>query len=132
LKIVSVKNLFSFAARVLPNSIVLALLVHVSVEMGVFEYILDDPFNNQVAINRSYLPREVLTIDQLAKTEGLKDFRLGSKLKSDPLIYQRTIEFLYPIKESETSSILFEFFDAPVDESCRLFANVQKLALYEC
>ena len=132
MKIFSVKNLFSFAVKVLPNFVILALLVQVSVKMGVFGYIFDDPFNNQVAIDRSYLPGEVLTINQLAKTKGLKDFRLGSKLKSDPLIYQRTIEFLYPIKESETSPILFEFLDASVDESCRLLANVQKVALYEC
>ena len=56
-----------------------------------------------------YLPKETTEIKKILVSKKIKSFNLSNEIKNSNYIYQRTIEFSYPIKFNSESEIFFEF-----------------------
>ena len=72
-----------------------------------FKYeIIKNPFNESSGISYA-LSAEVIEANSILKKQKVIDFNLSESLKKDTYLYQRTIEFNYPIRVSENSKNIF-------------------------
>ena len=125
------KNLWRIGDTLL-ISLIFGLILHLAWKLETFKFIHQGPFDEQVAIRMSKLPIEVLSMANLARVQKPENFRLSNKYKSDPFIYQRAIEFLYPLREHESSGFLFAPIDEKLEFKCQLIGQDLRVALYEC
>ena len=61
------------------------------------------------------LPRETLEIKKIITEKNIDTYNLSKKFKDNNLIYQRTVEYLYPIKIVNNQNIFFEFINESND-----------------
>ena len=72
-----------------------------------FKYeIIKNPFHESSGISYA-LSAEVIEANSILKKQKVIDFNLSEGLKKDTYLYQRTIEFNYPIRISESSKLIF-------------------------
>ena len=76
--------------------------------------------------------KEVIEISNIIKKKRLFDFNLSAALKNDTYIYQRAIEFNYPIRISENSKNIFFSKKEDIAENCTIVENGKYLKLAQC
>ena len=78
------------------------------------------------------LPKEVLSLYVLAQRAKLDQFDLEGTLLSHPLLNQRTVEFLYPVKLEPGARDLFVLEGEPISRDCKAVAKSGKVVHLEC
>jgi len=92
--------------------------------------ILKNPFKRDLHANLT-LPDIVIEANQILKSKNIISFNLSENIKKDMYLYQRIIEFNYPIKFSENS----KFFITPFEENkknCEKISEKKLVSLYKC
>ena len=97
-----------------------------------FKYeIIKNPFNKNAGIFYALYPAVIESNDILKKHKAT-DFNLSEGLKKDTYLYQRSIEFNYPIKINEASEFIFFYRDEDIPNSCRVLETGKYLKLTQC
>jgi len=91
-----------------------------------FQYeILKNPFTKNAGISFAVRP-EIIEINKIIKKYDVPDFKLSTIIKSDDYLYQRSVEYNYPIRIIESSKFIFFLKSETIKQNC----NVLELGNY--
>ena len=97
-----------------------------------FKYeIIKNPFNENAGIFYA-LSAEVIESNSILKKQKAIDFNLSEGLKKDIYLYQRTIEFNYPIRINESSKLIFFHNSEDIPNACKIIEIGKYLTLTQC
>ena len=97
-----------------------------------FKYeVIKNPFNKNSGIFYALDPAVIESNDILKKHKAI-DFNLSEGLKKDTYLYQRSIEFNYPIRINETSRLIFFLDDETISNTCEVIETGKYLKLTQC
>ena len=97
-----------------------------------FKYeIIKNPFNENAGISYA-LSAEVIEANSILKKHKVIDFNLSEGLKKDTYLYQRTIEFNYPIRMNESSKLIFFLNAEDIPNACKIIEIGKYLTLTQC
>ena len=97
-----------------------------------FKYeIIKNPFNENAGISYA-LSSEVIEANSILKKQKVTDFNLSEGLKKDTYLYQRIIEFNYPIRINESSKLIFFLNAEDIPNACKIIEIGKYLTLTEC
>ena len=97
-----------------------------------FEYeIIKNPFNENAGISYA-LSSEVIEANSILKKQKVTDFNLSEGLKKDTYLYQRIIEFNYPIRINESSKFVFFHNTEDIPNTCKVIETGKYLMLTQC
>ena len=97
-----------------------------------FKYeIIKNPFSENAGILYA-LPYEVIESNNILKKHKATDFNLSKGLKKDIYLYQRSIEFNYPIRINEASRLIFFLYDEKIPNTCKVIETGKYLKLTQC
>ena len=97
-----------------------------------FKYeIIKNPFNESSGISYALHPSVIESNDILKKHEAI-DFNLSEGLKKDTYLYQRIIEFNYPIRINESSKLIFFLNTEDIPNTCKVIETGKYLKLTQC
>ena len=78
------------------------------------------------------LPSEVIELRDILKKHQAVDFNLSKKLKQSTLLYQRSVEFSYPIRFNKSSKTTFFLISEDIPNNCKLIETKKYLQLTYC
>ena len=97
-----------------------------------FKYeIIKNPFNENSGIFYALSP-EVIELNDVLKKHKVSDFNLSEGFKKDTYLYQRSIEFNYPIRINKDSRFIFFLKDEDVHNDCMIIETGKYLKLAKC
>ena len=97
-----------------------------------FKYeIIKNPFNESSGISYALHPSVIESNDFLKKQKAI-NFNLSESLKKDTYLYQRTIEFNYPIRINESSKLVFFLNTEDIPNTCKIIETGKYLKLTQC
>ena len=97
-----------------------------------FKYeIIKNPFNESSGISYA-LSAEVIEANSILKKQKAINFNLSESLKKDTYLYQRTIEFNYPIRINESSKLVFFFNTEDIPNTCKVIETGKYLMFTQC
>ena len=97
-----------------------------------FKYeIIQNPFNENAGISYA-LSAEIIEANSILKKQKVIDFNLSEGLKKDTYLYQRVIEFNYPIRINESSKNIFFLNAEDIPNSCKIIEIGKYLTLTQC
>ena len=97
-----------------------------------FKYeIIKNPFNENAGISYA-LSAEVIEANSILKKQKVIDFNLSEDLKKDTYLYQRIIEFNYPIRINESSKLIFFLNAEDIPNACKIIKIGKYLTLTQC
>ena len=97
-----------------------------------FKYeIIKNPFNENAGIFYA-LSAEAIEANSILKKQKVIDFNLSEDLKKDTYLYQRIIEFNYPIRINESSKLIFFLNVADIPNACKIIEIGKYLTLTQC
>ena len=97
-----------------------------------FKYeIIKNPFNESSGISYA-LSAEVIEANSILKKQKAINFNLSESLKKDTYLYQRTIEFNYPIRIKESSKLVFFLNTEDTPNACKIIETGKYLKLIQC
>ena len=97
-----------------------------------FKYeIIKNPFNENAGISYA-LSSEVIEANSILKKQKVIDFNLSEDLKKDTYLYQRIIEFNYPIRINESSKLIFYLNAEDIPNTCKVIETGKYLKLTKC
>ena len=97
-----------------------------------FKYeIIKNPFNENAGISYA-LSAEVIEANSILKKQKVIDFNLSEGLKKDTYLYQRIIEFNYPIRINESSKLIFYLNAEDIPNICNVIETGKYLKLTQC
>ena len=97
-----------------------------------FKYeIIKNPFNESSGISYA-LSADVIEANSILKKQKAINFNLSESLKKDTYLYQRTIEFNYPIRINESSKLVFFLNTEDIPNTCKVIETGKYLKLTQC
>ena len=76
---------------------------------------------------------DVISAKKFFLKAGISNFQLSDFIiEKNQLIYQRMIEFAYPIKVKKSSSTFISHKSEKIKLNCKIIHNTQNLNIYEC
>ena len=97
-----------------------------------FKYeIIKNPFNENSGIIYALSPA-VIESNNILKKYKVIDFNLSEGIKKDTYLYQRSIEFNYPIRINETSQLIFFLNDEDIPNTCKVVEAGKYLKFTQC
>ena len=97
-----------------------------------FKYeIIKNPFNESSGISYA-LSAEVIEANSILKKQKAINFNLSENLKNNTYLYQRTIEFNYPIRINESSKLVFFLNTEDIPNTCKVIETGKYLMLTQC
>ena len=97
-----------------------------------FKYeIVKNPFNENAGISYA-LSAAVIESNSILKKQKVIDFNLSEAFKKDTYLYQRTIEFNYPIRINESSKLIFFLNTEDIPNACKIIETGKYLKLTQC
>ena len=97
-----------------------------------FKYeIIKNPFNESSGISYA-LSADVIESNSILKKQKAINFNLSESLKKDTYLYQRTIEFNYPIRINESSKLVFYLNTEDIPNTCKVIETGKYLKLTQC
>ena len=97
-----------------------------------FKYeIIKNPFNENAGISYA-LSAEVIEANSILKKQKVINFNLSEGLKKDTYLYQRIIEFNYPIRINESSKLIFFLNAEDIPNTCKVIETGKYLKLTQC
>ena len=97
-----------------------------------FQYeIVKNPFNKNAGISYA-LSAEVIEANSILKKQKAINFNLSEGFKKDTYLYQRTIEFNYPIRINESSKLIFFLNAEDIPNTCKVIETGKYFKLTKC
>ena len=97
-----------------------------------FQYeIIKNPFKENSGTVYS-LSSKVIELNSILKKQKGTNFNLSYELKKDNYLYQRSIEFNYPIRINENSKLIFFNLNEQVSNNCKIIESGKYLKLGLC
>ena len=97
-----------------------------------FKYeIIKNPFNESSGISYA-LSAEVIEANSILKKQKAINFNLSESIKKNTYLYQRTIEFNYPIRINESSKLIFFLNTEDIPNTCKVIETGKYLKLTQC
>ena len=97
-----------------------------------FKYeIIKNPFNESSGISYA-LSADVIESNSILKKQKAINFNLSESLKKNTYLYQRTIEFNYPIRINESSKLVFFLNTEDIPNTCKIIETGKYLKLTQC
>ena len=97
-----------------------------------FKYeIIKNPFSENSGILYA-LSYEVIESNNILKKHKAINFNLSEGLKKDTYLYQRSIEFNYPIRINENSRLIFFHVDEDIPNACTVIETGKYLKFTQC
>ena len=97
-----------------------------------FKYeIIQNPFNENAGISYA-LSAEVIEAKSILKKQKVIDFNLSEGFKKDTYLYQRVIEFNYPIRINEISEFVLFLNEEYVPGTCKVIETGKHVKLAKC
>ena len=97
-----------------------------------FQYeIIKNPFSKNSGVFYA-LSSEIIESNNILKKHKAVDFNLSEDLRKDIYLYQRTIEFNYPIRINKTSKYIFFINHEKIPEICKVIETGKYLKLAQC
>ena len=97
-----------------------------------FKYeIIKNPFSEKAGISYA-LSAAVIETNTILNKHKIVDFNLSEGFKKDIYLYQRTIEFNYPIRVNESSKLIFFLNTEEVPNACKIIETGKYLNLTQC
>ena len=97
-----------------------------------FKYeIIKNPFSKNSGVFYA-LSSEIIESNNILKKHKAVDFNLSEDLRKDIYLYQRSIEFNYPIRINETSRLIFFLDDETIPKTCKVIETGKYLKLTQC
>ncbi len=78
------------------------------------------------------LPLEIMDLSKLVKKNHLENYALKGRLKKRALFYQRSIEFLYPVRYQPESNDIFVLEKDKLELDCPIVARKGRVVHYHC
>ena len=97
-----------------------------------FKYeIIKNPFSENSGVFYALHPA-VIESNNFLKKHETSDFNLSEGLKKNNYLYQRSIEFNYPIRINETSQLIFFLNDEDTPNTCKIIKTGKYLKFTQC
>ena len=97
-----------------------------------FKYeIIKNPFSKNSGVFYA-LSSEIIESNNILKKHKAVDFNLSEDLRKDIYLYQRSIEFNYPIRINEASRLIFFLNDEDIPNVCKVIETGKYLKLTQC
>ena len=93
--------------------------------------VLKKPFSKGTGVIYAVSP-EIIEINKIIKKHNLKNFELSKNLKKDTYIYQRSIEYNYPIRINSNSKFIIFLNNESIIDACTLIEEKKYFKLAEC
>ena len=93
--------------------------------------VFKNPFNQKSGILYA-VPSEVVELNIILKKNNFNDFNLSESFKSNTYLYQRAIEFNYPIRINKSSDNIFYLIEEKNLNNCVLVETRNYLKLVKC
>ena len=107
-------------------------LVYIFYFRSGFKYeIIKNPFSENSGIIYAVSPA-VIESNNILKKYKVIDFNLSEGIKKDTYLYQRSIEFNYPIRINETSQLIFFLNDEDTPNTCKVIKTGKYLKFTQC
>jgi hypothetical protein len=81
---------------------------------------------------RESLPAEIISLNTLIAKDHIQTFNLAGTLNDDALLYQRAVEYNYPVRLDSNAKNTFVIKGTPVDTSCKLINHQDNVEHYVC
>lgn len=107
----------------------LVLLLFAQRYMGNFE---DIPLAFKPDRGASVLPAAIREMADITRARGLKTYTLSRSLSDDIAFYQRSVEYLYPVRITAQGPFMFATADEGIPSTCQLIQRGTSIDLYEC
>ena len=108
---------------------IFAQLFYISQERLNFNWInLTNSFKKNYKGDLS-LPKETLELAEIIKKEGLSYYKLDSSFLNNQYIYQRTVEYIYPVRINNNLNESFTLKNTK-NENCKIiksYTNINKI-----
>ena len=97
-----------------------------------FKYeIIKNPFSKNSGVFYA-LSSEIIESNNILKKHKAVDFNLSVDLRKDIYLYQRSIEFNYPIRINESSKLIFFHNSEDIPNACKIIEIGKYLTLTQC
>ena len=97
-----------------------------------FKYeIIKNPFSKNSGVFYA-LSSEIIESNNILKKHKAVDFNLSEDLRKDIYLYQRSIEFNYPIRINKNSKFIFFSHDENSPNNCQVIKTGTYLKLTQC
>ena len=97
-----------------------------------FKYeIIKNPFSKNSGVFYA-LSSEIIESNNILKKHKAVDFNLSEDLRKDIYLYQRSIEFNYPIRINENSRLIFFHVDEDIPNACTVIETGEYLKFTQC
>ena len=97
-----------------------------------FKYeIIKNPFSKNSGVFYA-LSSEIIESNNILKKHKAVDFNLSEDLRKDIYLYQRSIEFNYPIRINENSRLIFFHVDEDIPNTCTVIETGKYLKFTQC
>ena len=93
--------------------------------------VFKNPFNKKSGIMYA-VPSEVVELNKILKKNNFNDFNLSENFTSNTFLYQRAIEFNYPIRINKNSDNIFYLIEEKILNNCALVETGNYLKLAKC
>ena len=93
--------------------------------------VIKNPFSSEAGINFA-LPAEAIEVKKIINNQKLKDFNLSKEIKANIYIYQRIIEFNYPLRINNNSNYTFLLKEENIPNACKKLSNGNFVTLIKC
>ena len=97
-----------------------------------FQYeVIKNPFKKDSGIFYAVSPI-IIETNNILKKQQVKEFNLSKIFKKSAYLYQRTIEFNYPIRMNENSKMFFFLNKENVPDNCKILESGKYLKFTQC
>jgi len=97
-----------------------------------FQYeVIKNPFKKDSGIFYVVSPI-IIETNNILKKQQAKDFNLSEVFRKNAYLYQRTIEFNYPIRMNENSKMFFFLDKEHIPEDCKILESGKYLKFIKC
>ena len=97
-----------------------------------FKYeIVKNPFHENAGIFHA-VSAEIIETNTILNKQKVDNFNLSEEFKKDNYLYQRTIEFNYPIRMRESSSFVFFLNNEEIPTNCKLIETGKYINFTQC
>ena len=97
-----------------------------------FQYeVIKNPFKKDSGINFAVSPL-ILETSSILKSQKAKNFNLSEAFKKSAYLYQRTIEFNYPIRMQKSSNMFFYLKKENVPDNCEVIISGEYIKFIKC
>ena len=110
---------------------IFALLFYISQERLNFNWInLTNSFKKNYKGDLS-LPKETLELAEIIEKESLYSYKLDNSFLDNQYIYQRTVEYIYPVRINKNLNESFSLKNTK-DENCKIIKSYKNINKLKC